>query len=555
MLAQDGYGIQRRDLDVEDYIDVARRHKTWILGPAFAGLVLSVVGAFLWPDTYVSTASIKVVPQQVPTNYVQANVNQLMQDRISSLAQSILSRNELGSLITTLQLYPKQTASKAMDDVIDDMRRNIKISGIGSTAVGGASNTVPAFQISFAYTDRYKAQRVVQELASRFIDENFTNRTRDSLMTNKLLKDNWDAAKKDLEAVEVKIAEFRSRNSGRLPDQMSMNLQQMNALQTRMTSLNESVSRINQERLMMEGLLRIYKDEMNAAKQPVPVERATVERRNDRLAEADREIRQLEDYLAKQRERYKDSYPDVQQTLALLAAAKKKREAIIQDDGGKKATSDDSGPVESAVAPGSARELRNLEANYRRIETQIGAKNMEAEDVRKELAQVNAQMRAYEARMQGTPLSDKEYSDLLRQQELARQKFSDIDAKMTRSSMAQQMEDRRQGENLEPLDSASLPISPSKPKRWLVIGIGTGIGLFLGVVMAGAREVRDTSLKNLKDVRAYTQISILGSIPLLENDLVIKRRKRLSWLGWSLACLAGIAIMSGSVIYYYATKV
>jgi polysaccharide biosynthesis transport protein len=554
MLAQDGYGIQRRDLDVEDYIDIARRHKAWILGPAFAGLVVSVVGAFLWPDTYISTASIKVVPQQVPTNYVQANVNQLMQDRISSLAQSILSRHMLTSLINTLQLYPKEMARKPMDDVVDDMRKDIHIGGIGSMAVGASANAVPAFQISFAYTDRYKAQRVVQELASSFIDENFRNRTRDSLMTNELLRDNWNTAKKDLEATGLKVAEFRSRNSGRLPDQMSMNLQQMNALQARGTSLNESLSRINQERLMMEGLLRIYKDEMNAAKQPVTVERS-VERKNERLAEADREIRSLENMLGMERERYKDSHPDIRQTMALLAAAKKKHDTILQEEDSNKKAASDEPALPQVIAPGAAKEARNLEANYRRIETQIGAKNMEAEDVRKELDQVNAQMRAYEARMQGAPLSDKEYSDLLREQELSKEKFADIDAKMTRSMMAQQMEDRRQGENLEPLDSASLPMTPAKPKRWLVVGIGTGIGLFLGVIMAGAREVRDTSLKNLKDVRAYTQISVLGSIPLLENDLVIKRRRRLSWLGWSLACLAGIAIMSGSIIYYYATKV
>ena len=553
MLAQDGYGIQRRDLDVEDYIDIARRHKAWIMGPAFAGLVISVVGAFLWPDTYISSASIKVVPQQVPTNYVQANVNQLMQDRISSLAQSILSRNMLTSLINTLQLYPKEMARKPMDDVVDEMRKDIRIGGIGSMTVG-SSSAVPAFQISFAYTDRYKAQKVVQELASRLIDDNFHNRSQDSLMTNRLLRDNWDTAKKNLEAIEMKIAEFRSRNAGRLPDQMSMNLQQMSALQARTTSLNESISRINQERLMMEGLLRIYKDEMNAAKQPVTVERS-VERKNERLAETDREIRKLEDVLGMQRERYKDSHPDIQQTMALLAAAKKKRETVQQaEDSVRKAGADESAPV-PVIAPGAAKEARNLEANYRRIETQIGAKNMEAEDVRKELEQVNSQMRAYESRMQGTPLSDKEYSDLLREQELAKEKFADIDAKMTRSNMAQQMEDRRQGENLEPLDSASLPMTPAKPKRLLVVGIGTGIGLFLGVIMAGAREVRDTSLKNLKDVRAYTQISVLGSIPLLENDLVIKRRRRVSWLGWSLACFAGIAIMSGSIIYYYATKV
>src|SRR5205823_893238 len=101
---------------------------------------------------------------------------------------------------------------------------------------------------------------------------------------------------------------------------------------------------------------------------------------------------------------------------------------------------------------------------------------------------------------------------------------------------------------------ASLPMTPIKPKRYIIIGIGTAVGIIFGFAMAGLREVKDTSLKNLKDVRAYTQMAVLGSIPLLENDLVIKRRRRIAWMGWALACLAGVAIMSGSIIYYYATK-
>ena len=85
----------------------------------------------------------------------------------------------------------------------------------------------------------------------------------------------------------------------------------------------------------------------------------------------------------------------------------------------------------------------------------------------------------------------------------------------------------------------------------MVIGIGAGLGLLLGVVIAAAREMKDTSLKNLKDVRAYTQMAILGSVPLLENDFVVRRRRRMAWLGWTTACLMAAVTMAGSVVYYY----
>ena len=88
----------------------------------------------------------------------------------------------------------------------------------------------------------------------------------------------------------------------------------------------------------------------------------------------------------------------------------------------------------------------------------------------------------------------------------------------------------------------------------MVILLGAGLGLILGISIAGFREMKDTSLKNLKDVRAYTQMSILGSVPLLENDFVVRRRRRLSWLSWSTACLGAAVVMSGSVVYYYVSR-
>src|SRR5204863_7305861 len=130
----------------------------------------------------------------------------------------------------------------------------------------------------------------------------------------------------------------------------------------------------------------------------------------------------------------------------------------------------------------------------------------------------------------------------------------DYDEKLSKAQIAQDMEGRKQGETLELLDPASLPINPTEPKRPLIISIGAAFGLILGVIIAGAREMKDTSLKNLKDVRAYTQMSILGSIPLLENDFVLRRRKRLAWLGWTTACLAAVVTMAGSVVYYFVTK-
>src|SRR5579862_4627986 len=127
MQPTEGFGVARRALDVEDYIDIVRRHKGWIFGPFLFTVVASVVGLYLWPDSYVSRGVIKIQPQQLPQNMVQASVQQAMSDRINSMANEIESHTTLTSIIQTDGLYPRERGRQPMEEVIEEMKSNIKI--------------------------------------------------------------------------------------------------------------------------------------------------------------------------------------------------------------------------------------------------------------------------------------------------------------------------------------------------------------------------------------------------------------------------------------------
>ena len=142
----------------------------------------------------------------------------------------------------------------------------------------------------------------------------------------------------------------------------------------------------------------------------------------------------------------------------------------------------------------------------------------------------------------------------MRDYQLAKANYEDMSKRKETSETSSNLEERKAGENLETLDPASLPEQAAEPNRLLIAGAGTGLGLFLGVFMAGVKEMKDTSLKNLKDVRAYTNLPVLSSIPLLENALLVRRKRRLFWLGWSTAIIVGTIAMSSSMYYYYFAK-
>src|SRR5262249_15061283 len=156
------YSVSRRALDVEDYIEIMRRHKGWIFGPFLFCLVASVVGVYLWPDTYVSAAMVKVTPQQLPDSMVQSINTQTMLDRINALQQVIMSRSTLTTIINNYGLYQRERTRMPIEDVIEMMKKNIVVAPV-ATSNAGNNRQIPAFAVQFSYEDRYKAQRVVSD--------------------------------------------------------------------------------------------------------------------------------------------------------------------------------------------------------------------------------------------------------------------------------------------------------------------------------------------------------------------------------------------------------
>jgi uncharacterized protein involved in exopolysaccharide biosynthesis len=144
-----------------------------------------------------------------------------------------------------------------MEDVVENiMRKNVQIVPI---LAGSNGRTVPAFNVQFTYPDRFLANKVAQDIVGKFITENLNTRSNATSETTQFLKDQADAAKKDLEAEELKLSDFKARNNGRLPDQVEMNYRQLQTLQTNFQNLTSARSRALMDKLTQETNLRIEK--------------------------------------------------------------------------------------------------------------------------------------------------------------------------------------------------------------------------------------------------------------------------------------------------------
>ncbi|MGA2267979.1 MAG: GNVR domain-containing protein [Bryobacteraceae bacterium] len=547
--------VSRRPPDIEDYIDMLRRYRSWIIGPMFAGLVLSVVVAFMWPDTYISQAVMRITPQQVPENLIPSVVNTQMAERLNQMQQEILSRTSLQELIQrpSLDLYKRERQRLPLEDIIQDMRnRAIKIQMM--EAPSGERRFASAFLIQFSYTDRYKAQAVVRELVTKFTEQNVTVQRNQATLTTSFLNDELKSAKDSLDRLDVEILKFKSENQGRLPEQLPANIQALQGLRMELNQMNEAINRDNQEKMFQESTLQSLKNQASFISNNLEdtVTNQTTAVKNERLIRLNQAIQDAKSNLAGLRQSFTDDYPDIKTFQARLAALEKERDDLEKQEIERAASAPAPEPTTRKVSnPQMQKSLQDVQAQLSATQVRIQATTMDVEERTRQKAEVEKQLVAIQSRIEMSPPLEQQYAGLLRDYDLAKQNYQEMAKRREASETAQNLEEHKAGQNLEVLDPASLPEAPSEPNRLAIAGVGTMLGLMAGIVLAGAREVKNTSLKNLKDVRAYTNLPVLSSIPLLENALLVRRKRRLFWLAWSSAVIIGSIAMSGSAYYYY----
>src|SRR5262249_29379057 len=152
-----------------------------------------------------------------------------------------LSSHSLAEIIQkpSLDLYPKERRKLPIEDVVQDMRNKyIRISSIMDLSSQTGRKPTSSFTISFAYTDRYKAQAVVQALVAKFTEHNTDLQRRQTTTTTNFLDEEKKQAKQKMDLLDQQLTRFKMENQGRLPEQAQANVSQMTTIQMQLMNLN-----------------------------------------------------------------------------------------------------------------------------------------------------------------------------------------------------------------------------------------------------------------------------------------------------------------------------
>ncbi len=522
--------------DLQRYLGIARRRHLQFLIPLFVGWVLVWGASWVLPSRYQSTTLILVEQPTMPKDYVTPNVNDDLQDRMQSITQQILSRTRLLHIIEQLNLYAGDRSHPSSDQMVGRMRKDIDIE-----LVKDAHNQITAFNVSYSSRDPHLAQRVTSELTNLFINENLEVRQQQSEDTTKFLENQLETARQTLSDQEGKIREFKGQHVGELPTQVGSNLQILAGLQSQLQTEEDALNTAKQQRVYLETLLNQYRSLQSA-----PKSSGSGGSTNVGLPAIDEELEKLRAQLADLRSHYTDRHPDVRKLKQQIADTEKTRDQIVADLKAKASAPAD--PEAATTADPST--MGDASSPMVQLQGQMQSNRAEIANRERAVADLKNKVIDYQARLNQEPVREQQLADLTRGYEQSKANYDDLLKKKNESAMATSMELLQQGERFRIIDPPSLPVKPEFPNRLKFCGIGLGIGLALGVVIAGGFEMMDDRIHDEKELQKLLPVAVISEIPTVIVPADQRRDRRTAWLGWATAGFVSVTILVGSAFSY-----
>jgi polysaccharide chain length determinant protein (PEP-CTERM system associated) len=481
--------MNQRELTAADYMAMLRRRWVLIVALALIGPPLAYGVSRVLPEKFRSQTLVLIEQPTISNKIVDPLETSDINQRLSSMQQQILSRSRLEPIIRQFNLYPQDVNRKSMDELVARLQKAIEVTPI-APMTETRTQQLPGFYIAVTLDNARNAQEVCTAVTSLFIEQNLRQRQEHSEVTTQFLTQELATAKASLDEQDAKLAEFKSRHIGELPDDEQTNLNLLTGLTSQLDASTQALARAQQDKTFTESLLS----------QQVAAWQSSQTGQNPETLE--QQLIVLQARLVSLQSIYTDDHPDVIRAKHDIAVLQKK----IADSDGANSTAANSKNAKTSIEPAQIQQLR---AQVHNDDLMIAAKTKEQEQIRKQIG-------LYQERVQSSPAVEQQYKELTRGYQTAQDSYNELQKKQSNSEMAVNLERKQEGEQFSVLDPANLPDKPSFPNRPLFVLGGLGGGLGLGLGLAFLLEMKDTSVKTERDVEFALHLPVLAMVPEIE---------------------------------------
>ena len=212
--------MAQRELTPADYLAMLKRHWVLILICTIVGGPLAYGVSRMLPVKYKSQTLVLVEQQSVSQEIVRSVDTVEIGQRLASMQQQILSRSRLEPIIRQYGLYQSDSRKASAEELVGRLQKSIEVTPVLPMAET-RSHDLPGFNVAVTLDNPRTAQEVCSAITSMFIEENLKSRQQHSEQTTQFLSQQLVEAQASLNDQEAKLAAFKSRYIGALPDERS----------------------------------------------------------------------------------------------------------------------------------------------------------------------------------------------------------------------------------------------------------------------------------------------------------------------------------------------
>jgi polysaccharide chain length determinant protein (PEP-CTERM system associated) len=469
-----------------EYLDILRIRWLWIVVPLILGAVASLVAAHFVPKRYVSRTVVMVESERIPRNFIPQITTEQVRDRLRTVEQEVMARPRLERIVDELDPYPELMVAAGRAYVVELIRSRTNISVRGRDA----------FIIQYIDTEPERAQQLVTRLASLFIEETTGARERQVQGANEFIDRQLEDTRAEMERLEGELRTLKQRYMGMLPEQLNANLATLQRLQLEHQSIGDKIVSAKERKTMLERQLAIQIEMNEPEAQLIPSSPEISSPTTP--SEKEKVIGILRSQLSALRKRYTDEHPDV----AALQTRIRKLEAELEAE-----------PVPDTTSPIPAETLSREDLMLAELQAQIAGANREIQSLGQEEAGVRADIAKYQKRVEMIPQVEQELQTIERDHGMVSRYYSELMSRKLQAETAGDVERRWKEEQFRILDPAQLPDTPVFPRRSIFLGVGTLIGLGIGLGLVFLREYTDHSIKYTRELQAVLPYPIVLTLP------------------------------------------
>lgn len=522
--------VEFRQRKPSEYLRILRRRKWLVILPVIAITTAVALVVFKLPDIYESTTLIVVRPSNLPQGVVPQFSEDSITRQLAAINQVVTSRSSLEPLVDRYELYKSERLrGLPMETVIERTRDDINV-----TVNRSRNDITHGFNISFRYRDPRVAQAITAELASKYI--NFqTQETLNSNVAAQAFFDNQvNQAREALTAVDKQREEFMGGNVGKLPSEVQSLLNQLTGLREEQKTLIAETGRLQDRRAAQANQLTLIKQR---AEQNIEDAATQLTDPKTTLGWSQLVSRKaaLEGDLTRLKQEYRDIHPDV-------IAKQKELDQVTNE-------------MDNMVAEHQEKIKQKQKSLSSRPDVLIGAAEQELKMVESEikrqqklLADNEKAIGAIVDRLNQVPGVEVALGAIERDYQTKKAAYDQLVQQQQRITLGAAAASQQQGEGIEVVDPANMPVQPVAPKRFMLSSLGLVFGLAVGFMLVALVEgPRLLTIQNSEDARHYTGLPVLLAVPELltpQEARSLPRRRKLLLAAGVVATVVSIPMLA-----------